>query len=238
MSTTSQDTHEETIADTAIAQQQSPQEFLDLASLSIKATCFATEIAGFAKASTENTIAMCEVFFKAKHELGAEFSRLCSALNYTADSSTIKKYILIGERAELFKPYLDRLPNTWTTLYQMTHLDGDELQQLLASGQLNQATTGAQIKSILKKRPVDAVKPKPPAPATNATASRNESTQSDMQISANGWSLELDALPSPNLILELESSIVQFIQAKGIHCRVFRTKGLDSFFASITEQGN
>ena len=235
MSTTLQITHEEAITDAAIVQQQSPQGFLDLARLSIKATCFATEIAGFTKASTQNTIAMCEVFFKAKHELGAEFSSLCSALNYTADSSTIKKYILIGEKAELFKPYLDRLPNTWTTLYQMTHLNGDELQQLLSNGQLNQATTGAQIKSVLKKRQVEPAKPKPRAPVTNSTASRNDSTQSDSQVTANGLSLKFDALPSPELILELESSILQFIQANRIHCRVFRTEGLDSFLTSITE---
>jgi hypothetical protein len=137
---------------------------LNLMGLSDTAKNFATEISILAKASTESTVAMCEVYYRAKNALkDDEFHALCSTVGHKSDSSTIKKYILIGEKASLFRPYLDRLPNTWTTLYEITRLDADEFQQFITNGQINRNTTGEKIKSLVKKASGAAAKSSPPS---------------------------------------------------------------------------
>ena len=131
-----------------------------LASLSPNAQNYAAQIMSLAKSGTENTIDMCEVFFQAKNSLGDEFATLCAAINYDVQSATIKKYVLIGENADKFRQYIDRLPSAWTTLYQMTQLSDEHFHQLMTHGKITPLSTGEQVK-LLAKESVQKPKPKP-----------------------------------------------------------------------------
>lgn len=133
-----------------------------LASLSPNAQSYAAQIMSLAKSGTENTIDMCEVFFQAKNSLGEEFATLCAAINYDVQSATIKKYVLIGENADKFRKYIDRIPSAWTTLYQLTQLSDDQFHQLMEHGKITPLSTGEEIK-LLANESKPKSKPKPPA---------------------------------------------------------------------------
>lgn len=133
-----------------------------LASLSPNAQSYAAQIMSLAKSGTENTIDMCEVFFQAKNSLGDEFATLCAAINYDVQSATIKKYVLIGENADKFRQYIDRIPSAWTTLYQLTQLSDDQFHQLMEHGKITPLSTGEEIK-LLANESKPKPKPKPPA---------------------------------------------------------------------------
>lgn len=136
-----------------------------LSSLSPNAQSYAAQIMSLAKSGTENTIDMCEVFFHAKNSLGDEFATLCAAINYDVQSATIKKYVLIGENADKFRQYIDRIPSAWTTLYQLTQLSDDQFHQLMEHGKITPLSTGEEIK-LLANESKPKPKPKPKSPAS------------------------------------------------------------------------
>lgn len=117
---------------------------------------YSQQFLSLAKASTENTVAMCEVLHKAKQEFKEKdeknvlFQELCKNIGYTkgANDPTIKKFLRIGESAERFKPYLDRLPNSWTTLYEITQLDDALFERAVEEGAINIKMLGKEVKSL------------------------------------------------------------------------------------------
>lgn len=119
---------------------------------------YSQQFLSFAKASTENTIAMCELLNRAKIEFKQKesnnknkaFNALCKTIGYTkgANDPTIKKFVRIGENAERFKPYIDRLPNSWTTLYEITQLEPELFDQAIENGAINIKMIGREVKSL------------------------------------------------------------------------------------------
>lgn len=119
---------------------------------------YTQEFLSFAKASTENTISMCELLNRAKVEFRDKeqnnknklFNMLCESIGYPkgANDPTIKKYVRIGESAERFKPYIDRLPNSWTTLYEITQLDSNTFDEAIENGTINIKMIGRDVKSL------------------------------------------------------------------------------------------
>lgn len=117
---------------------------------------YSQQFLSLAKASTENTVAMCEVLHKAKLEFKEKdnknvlFQELCKTIGYTkgANDPTIKKFLRIGESAERFRPYLDRLPNSWTTLYEITQLDDALFDRAIEEGAINIKMLGKEVKSL------------------------------------------------------------------------------------------
>jgi hypothetical protein len=54
----------------------------------------------------------------------------------------------IGESAERFRPYLDRLPNSWTTLYEITQLDESLFDRAIEEGAINIKMLGKEVKNL------------------------------------------------------------------------------------------
>jgi len=119
---------------------------------------YTQEFLSFAKASTQNTIAMCELLNRAKVEFRDKeknnknklFNLLCESIGYQkgANDPTIKKYVRIGESAERFRPYIDRLPNSWTTLYEITQLDSKTFEDAIDNGTINIKMIGRDVKTL------------------------------------------------------------------------------------------
>jgi len=117
---------------------------------------YSKQFLSLAKASTENTVAMCEVLhqakldFKEKDPKNVLFQELCKSIGYEkgANDPTIKKFLRIGESANRFRPYLDRLPNSWTTLYEITQLDDALFDHAMESGAINIKMIGKEVKSL------------------------------------------------------------------------------------------
>lgn len=119
---------------------------------------YTQQFLSFAKASTENTISMCELLNKAKLEFRQKennnknvmFNALCKKIGYTkgANDPTIKKFVRIGECADRFRPYIDRLPNSWTTLYEITQLDSALFEHAVENGAINIKMIGRDVQSL------------------------------------------------------------------------------------------
>jgi len=119
---------------------------------------YAQQFLTFAKASTENTISMCELLNNAKIELKQKennqkndlFNELCKSIGYSkgANDPTIKKFVRIGECANRFRPYIDKLPNSWTTLYEITQLDNALFEHAIENGAINIKMIGREVKSL------------------------------------------------------------------------------------------
>lgn len=117
---------------------------------------YSQQFLSLAKASTENTVAMCEVLHKAKQAFKEKdtknilFKELCKSIGYEkgANDPTIKKYLRIGENAERFRPYLSKLPNSWTTLYEITQLDDELFERAIEEGAINIKMLGKEVRSL------------------------------------------------------------------------------------------
>lgn len=153
---------------------------------------YSQEFLSFAKASTQNTIAMCELLNRAKVEFREKennnknklFNLLCESVGYPkgANDPTIKKYVRIGESAERFKPYIDQLPNSWTTLYEITQLDSKTFDDAIENGTINIKMIGRDVKTLKEinnPKPTKKLADKSKKPAIQITIASDERSQVD-----------------------------------------------------------
>ena len=72
------------------------------------------------KKSAEEHIARAEVIVQAEEEFGKKYlNGFYDTIGVKSGSSTLKKLRKVGEEAQRFKPYLDRCPDCWTTIYNL-----------------------------------------------------------------------------------------------------------------------
>lgn len=70
------------------------------------------------------------------------------AIGIDPEGSTVK-LIKIGQVSPRLKRHLGRLPNAWTTLYELAQLKSDEFETLLASDALHPLATWDDLKAAL-----------------------------------------------------------------------------------------
>jgi hypothetical protein len=111
----------------------------------------------FAAKTAQSVLEMCKVIHDAKVNLQEKsFLQFCKQINLPAGSSTISKYLKIGERYNQFIKYTDRLPNSWTSLYLITDIPEDQFENVLLQSTTLANVTASGINKILGK----SVKPK------------------------------------------------------------------------------
>jgi murein tripeptide amidase MpaA len=103
-----------------------------------------------AKKSSGATIEMAETIVLAVHELkGRALEVFYDAIGLDPESSTVRKLIIIGRSSPRLKRHLNRLPNAWTTLYELARLKSDQFETLVASGSLHPLATWDDLKAAL-----------------------------------------------------------------------------------------
>lgn len=179
---------------------------------------YSQQFLSFAKASTENTIAMCELLNRAKVEFKQKeknnknklFNALCTTIGYTKGASdpTIKKFVRIGENADRFKPYIDRLPNSWTTLYEITQLDSELFDKAIENGAINIKMIGREVKSLKETNQPDTPKsPTAQKPSISITLEAEtdkavvEALYKELELLKFNYQIELTANDAVNRIL-------------------------------------
>ena len=112
------------------------------------------EFNNYAKQTVVGILEMGRIVYETKQAYAkktAEFEEFCRRIGYKADSSSIKKFKLIGEKYINLKKCADKLPNNWTSLYEISQLANDELNNFIDQGLIHQKVLGAEIKALLKK---------------------------------------------------------------------------------------
>ena len=74
-----------------------------------------------------------------------DFAIFCKEVGLQKGDSTYKKLIKIGEHATRFRPFVNSLPNSWTTLYKLTGLSSDKFDRLAQTGTLTPFMTAKEI---------------------------------------------------------------------------------------------
>lgn len=109
------------------------------------------EFKGYARKTAENILEMGRVVFETKDKLKAnkeDFEIFCSKVGFKSTSSSIKKLSQIGKGYLMMKSQADHLPNSWTTLYEISRLAESELNKYISEGVIHQNVLGSVIKSL------------------------------------------------------------------------------------------
>ncbi len=109
------------------------------------------EFKGYARKTAENILEMGRVVYETKDKLKAnkeDFEIFCSKVGFKSTSSSIKKLSQIGKGYLMMKSQADYLPNSWTTLYEISRLAESELNKYISEGVIHQNVLGSVIKSL------------------------------------------------------------------------------------------
>ena len=88
----------------------------------------------FLRKTAESILGLAETLVEAEAELNAvDFSIFCDNVGIVKPSPTYSKLKQIGEKSDRFRPFVDRLPNAWTTIYKLSKLPTDQFSRVSAS---------------------------------------------------------------------------------------------------------
>lgn len=137
---------------------------------------FYSEYSNFAVKTAQSTVEMCRVVFEAKKTLSSsEYSEFLNDIGHKSETSTIRKYLAIGEQYDKLIQYTNLLPNSWTSIYTITQLSSDTFDALAATDTDMSKMSGKEIKTL-----VELDKPKPSS--TSACVASNSSVATTQTV--------------------------------------------------------
>jgi hypothetical protein len=103
----------------------------------------------YANKSAENVLEMCKVVHEAYQAFanGNAFDEFCKLVGLQ-EKSAISKMKKIGSRYAILKPYMDRLPSAWTTLYKIAKMTDEQFQRAIDQQKLSIYITAKQLGTI------------------------------------------------------------------------------------------
>ncbi len=95
--------------------------------------------------------AVYEIYRKVKSEEldKSDLEYFCQTVHLDSKSSTFRKYKAIGENADRFRQYLDKLPSTFSVLYELATLDADEFERYVVRTKFSKSITLYELKRLL-----------------------------------------------------------------------------------------
>lgn len=150
---------------------------------------YAEKFKGYAVKTAESIIQMAKVVTDARNTLGAmDYEEFCSQVGYKSDSSTIRKLKSIGEKYEILLTRSKSLPSNWTTIYQVSRLTSDLIDQKIDEGVITPSLDG---KNLPVRLGLTAAKEDAPKGTTNTLTLK----------------VNFDLIPSPKLKAKLQNII-------------------------------
>lgn len=117
---------------------------------------YKTEFNSWSKKTAQSTLEMCRVVFEAKKELASQdFLKFCNEIGRKGEDATVRKYLKIGEKYDKFYQYAELLPNSWTSIYEITQLPSETFEALVATEHSMAHMTGDQLKQLMGKKTED-----------------------------------------------------------------------------------
>ena len=88
----------------------------------------------FLRKTAEAILGLAETLVEAEKDLNAvDFLIFCENVGLEKGSPTHSKLKQIGTVSARFRPFVDRLPNTWTTIYKLSKLEPDQFARVAES---------------------------------------------------------------------------------------------------------
>lgn len=111
---------------------------------------FKSEFNLWSKKTAQSTLEMGRVVYEAKQVLSKEdFKQFSTEIKAR---STITKYLAIGEKYDKFYQYAELLPNSWTSIYEITQLPAETFDALVTTDNSLANMTGDQLKLLKGKK--------------------------------------------------------------------------------------
>jgi len=102
--------------------------------------------------TSQSSLLMSRVVYEAHKTLeDHEFSDFCDGIGLKADSSTIRKFIVVGRVYPRLIKYVDQLPAAWTSIYALTQMPADDFERCIESGYRLCDLSGGEIDELVKK---------------------------------------------------------------------------------------
>jgi hypothetical protein len=89
--------------------------------------------------------------FKANEISENDLEYFCESVNLDPKGSTFRKYKAIGRNADKFRLYMDKLPSSFTVLYEMATLDPDEFERFVVNCGFSKGITLEIFKKMMSK---------------------------------------------------------------------------------------
>lgn len=138
-----------------------------------------SEYSNFAVKTAQSTVEMCRVVYEAKTSLTKdEYLAFLNDIGYKKETNKVRKYIQIGKLYDKFISSVDLLPNSWTSIYEITLLPSDTLDALIAVDTDMTNLSGKQIKSLIEMK-------KPSTTATSITSSKSQTNSNNIVNTTN-----------------------------------------------------
>ncbi len=80
-----------------------------------------------------------------------DMNYFCFSVGLKRKGSTFRKFEQIGKHSETFWKYVDKLPDSYTVLYEITTLDSDKFEELMGNNQITSYVTLKDIKQLGNK---------------------------------------------------------------------------------------
>lgn len=127
---------------------------------------------GFLKKTAEAILGLAQTLVEAESNLnGVDFAIFLDEVGLKRTDPTLSKLRKIGEHFHRFQPYADRLPNNWTTIYQLARLSSETFDKV--ADQLTPYITAAEVDEL-----------------AGLDRARKPIEKADLKVSLEGLSLE------------------------------------------------
>jgi hypothetical protein len=89
--------------------------------------------------------------FKSKEFSDRDLEYFCKSVNLDSKGSTFRKYNAIGRNADKFRLYMDKLPSSFSVLYEMATLDADDFERFVVRNTFSKGVTLEHLRKIMGK---------------------------------------------------------------------------------------
>jgi sugar-specific transcriptional regulator TrmB len=169
----------------------------------------------YAKKTAEGVLEMAKVACEAKKLKESEFHKFCEIVGMSGSSSTIQKLIKIGEKYEFFIGHAEKLPANWTTVYELSKLTSEKIEELIDRGVVCTTLIASDLNMALGK-PVKEKDKKPVTVIPNGN------------IDGLGFRVQLNKSPDAETIKKIKELIAE-LKKFDLQLEVGTT--LNAFFA-------
>jgi hypothetical protein len=137
-----------------------------------------SEYSNFAVKTAQSTVEMCRVVYEAKNSLTKDvYLSFLKDIGHKSETSTIRKYLAIGEQYDKLIQYTDLLPNSWTSIYTITQLSSETFDALAMTDTDMSVMSGKQIKSLIEiNKPLQKISTSASRSSLQTQSSNNSNT--------------------------------------------------------------
>ena len=109
------------------------------------------------KSTLENLFNVCETLRELDDSVKnlklseSDLDYFCNKVGLNKSGSTYRKYVCIGKKVDLLREYIDTIPSSVSTIYEICTLDSDKFEELVRVQLITQTTTLYQLKELTGK---------------------------------------------------------------------------------------